>query len=120
MCQPDERSLGDGVQLPFVGDAFEGVAAAVGELDTRPDDEIPDCPRDQYFPLAGESSDPRADVDGDLPDVVAPQLHFAGVEAGADGDGQAVAQSGRTTNGARRAVERRQQTVARRLDQLSL
>src|SRR6266508_1166828 len=73
-----------GEDLPFAGDAFELVAAAVGELDVGPLHQVAHRARDQHLARTGKARDPRSDVHCDPGEVVATQLALAGVDAGAD------------------------------------
>src|SRR5437899_7430571 len=57
-----------GVELPFTGDALEGVGASLGEDEPRPRDKIDDSPGDEHFARPGEILHPAPDVNGDVTD----------------------------------------------------
>jgi hypothetical protein len=61
----------DGEELPWVGDAFEGVGAAIGEWDARAAHAVGDGAGNEDFVGLGECLDALGDVDGDAADVVA-------------------------------------------------
>ena len=61
----------DGEELPFVGDAFERMGAAISEWDARAADQVGDGAGDEDFVGLGERLDTLGDVDGDAADVVA-------------------------------------------------
>jgi len=61
-------------EAPLSRDALQLVGALVGELDTRPDDEVFDGARNEHLSRTGERSHPRADADRDTPDIVADEL----------------------------------------------
>ena len=48
-CLVQVRLVADREQFPGTGDAFELMFAPISEFNTRADDEILDCPRDQDF-----------------------------------------------------------------------
>src|SRR2546426_88719 len=77
-----------GVELPFTGDALEGVGASLGEDEPRPRDKIDDRSRHENFARTGKRRNALADVDGDATYVLATQLDLPGVEAGAHLDAE--------------------------------
>src|SRR5437764_14210472 len=109
-----------GVELPLVGDALEGVAAAVGEDDAGPGHEVLYGARDQDLAGACHRRNARADVHGDAAHIVAPQLDLTGVQSGPDRHREHLAQRRRAADGARWTVEGGEQAVARGLDQPAL
>ncbi len=66
------------------GHALQLVLAAVLERDPRADDEVLDRARHEHLAGPALSPDPRADVDGEPPDVVADQLDLARMQTAAD------------------------------------
>src|SRR6187431_2943747 len=93
--------------------------AAVDERDAGPGDQVLDRARHEHLAGAGLRRDPRADVDGDAADLRAHHLALAGVHAGTQLEPQrpgAFADRLGATDGARRAVERGEETVARGID----
>ena len=74
----------------------------------RADHQVTHGARDQDFAGAGLAEDPRGDVYGEPPDVVAQEFAFAGVDASADLDAQCFGVSAQglgAADGLRRAVE---------------
>src|SRR2546422_10623050 len=67
-------STGDGVDLPFVGHALEGVQASVLEDESRAGGEISQRAAGQDLALVGDRTDPGGDVHGNATEVVAPDL----------------------------------------------
>src|SRR5688572_11624250 len=86
--QEPGRSVLDREELPGARDAFQLVLTSVGELQARPDDEIPDGPGHQDLARAGLRRDAGADVYGDPSDVSVSDLALAGVQARPDLDPQ--------------------------------
>src|SRR3954453_23533677 len=75
----------DREQPPGPRHALELVLAAVGERLAGADDEVAHGARDENLAAGRQAADPRANVDGDAPDVaVAEQLALAGVKSAAD------------------------------------
>ncbi len=74
----------DGKQSPGTGDALELVVTAVGELDSRPGDQVDHGARDQYLARVGQAGHPSTDMDGDAAEVVVSDLTLAGVQPGAN------------------------------------
>src|SRR5207248_11005773 len=77
---------------------------------------------DQRLAAAGEGRDPGGDEDPDAPAVRAGHLDLAGMEAGPHGDAvrrERVADRAGAPDASRRAVEGREESVARRLHLVS-
>ena len=74
--------------MPFAGNALQWRDTTAAKAKARPGDEILHGARYQYFPGAGQRRDPRPDVDGDPADIIADDLAFARVQAGADIDAE--------------------------------
>lgn len=92
------------------------MAAADLEADARPDDEVLDRARRQNFARSGERRDTSADVYRDAADITATAFDFARVQPDAYIEAErreVVAHCKGALDGARRAVERRQEPVAR-------
>src|SRR4051794_8423938 len=101
------RLAGD-VEAPAVGDALEVVLAEGFEGEAAACDEVFDGLRDQYLGGACESCDASAGGDCDAPAFPVDEFAFAGVDAGADFDGEladAIADLVGAVDGACRAVE---------------
>src|SRR5207253_11092148 len=106
------------IQLPVPWHTFQGVDATVSELDSGPGDQVRNRARAPYFARPGGGPDARADVDGDAADIVADQLAFAGVEAGAYLDPELAHRVASRTGAADRArgpIEGGEKAVAHRL-----
>ena len=98
-----------GQELPGARHAAQLNIAAVLKAGARADDQVPDRAVDEDIAGTGVAEDPRRNVYGDSPDVVAQQFAFAGVDAGADLDTQCLGVSAQglgAADGLRRAVER--------------
>jgi hypothetical protein len=109
----------DGEELPWVGDAFERMGAAIGERDARAANEVGDRARDEDFVGLGVRLDPLCDVDGDAPDIVTVQLDLAGVEPNphADADrSDRLADGAGAAHSSSRPVKDGQKAVASRPD----
>jgi hypothetical protein len=109
----------DREQPPLVGDSLQSVRTAIGELDSGTGYEVPDCAGHQHFVRVRSRCNPRADVYRDSAYVVADQLTFTGMQPGAHLEAQSLhslADCARTSDRARRTVERGQQPVARGVD----
>src|SRR5918992_1244269 len=92
---------------------------AIVKPDVGADHQVLDGPRDQHLAALGERGDAGADVDGDPADVAVQQLALPGVQAAADAQPQPVELLDdllRTEDGAGRAVEGGDETVAQGLD----
>src|SRR5262249_33586929 len=104
---------------PFALDALERSVAAILEAEARPDHEVLDGARREDFAGTRRGRDARADVDGDAADVLAHAHALAGVQAGAHLEPERadrVSNAEAASNAARRAVEERQEAVARGRD----
>ncbi len=77
------------VEPPFAGDALELVAASVGELDTRSNDEVLYRARNDDTGAGFGIDDTGCDMDGKSSDVVSGDLDLSRMEPGADVDPQA-------------------------------
>src|SRR4051794_41718957 len=102
-------------QVPLAVDAFQRPRAAVLEVDARAGGEVADDARDQHLTWSGLRGDPRADVHADALDLVADDLHLAGVDAGAQLEPKVGHRRLRPLSARdrpRRPVERREQAVA--------
>ena len=110
----------DRQHLPLPGYALERLAPAVLELDPRAGDEVAHRPGHEDLLAVGQRRDARSDVDRDPREIVAAPLALAGVDARraprGRGPPRASAMSSRAPDRARRAVERREEPVAGRLD----
>src|SRR5687768_12266551 len=114
------RSVAHGEETPLAGDALQRPRAAVLELDPRSHDEVFHRARDQDLVRRSGGHDPSRQGACDPADVVAAQLHLAGVQPGPDLDAEPppdfLADLAGAADRARRAVERREDAVSRRLD----
>ena len=102
-----------------LGDTLERVIAAILERDTRARDEVLDRARRQHLTGAGDSGDPRADVHGDARVVIAAHFALARVHTRTHVDSErarAVDNRRAQRTAQRRAVEHREETVARGAD----
>ena len=72
------------VQLPAVGDSLQLVQAPVLELDPRSRHQILHCLRNEGLACPGHRRDPRADMDGDAPELVSHDVTLARVETDAE------------------------------------
>ena len=109
----------DTEEAPAIGNAFQLVFAGVFEREARARDEVFDRRRDEHVARLGEPGDARSDVDGDPADRIAVELHLARVDPGPDLDTERLHRVGdrlRAADGARGAVERRQEAVAGGID----
>lgn len=112
--------LDGGVEPPFIGDAFEGVRAAVDEFDVGAGDEVFDGAGDEDFIGGCECGDAGCDVDGDAADVVVlKEVDEAGVEACPDVEVEGVDGLGDFeggTDGAGGAIEGGEEAIAEGFD----
>src|SRR5437870_3928421 len=109
--------------MPEVGNAFELVDAVVGESDAGSSDEVLDGAGGEHLARPGERGDPRPDVYGDAVEIFSAHFAFAGVDVRTNVD--AASPSGvddglRAVDGTCRAVECREEAVARGADLTSL
>src|ERR1700694_1304937 len=103
--------------MPLAGHAPELVYPAIIELEPRPDHQIAQRARHQHVVAPRQGTDACADVHGDPADGSAAALALAGVQSGTHLDTQRlhrVADRHGTADRPLRAVEHRQETVARR------
>src|SRR5690242_3279850 len=95
---------------------------ARNELDTGPGHEVSDSRRDQHLARCREGGYPLRYVYGNAGDVVISHLDLAGVQPSAHLEAEstdAVADRARAPDRTRRSVERREETITRRLDLLA-
>src|SRR6266699_5802204 len=93
------------------------MSASLVEAQTRSGDQILDGSRYQHLARPGERRHARGDVDGDTLHVVARDLDLASMEAAADLNVERTDRLGNgagTTHGTCRAVERGEESVAKR------
>src|SRR6476659_8995048 len=104
------------VEMPAVGDALQFMLAGVFEHEARACHEVLDCRRHEDLGTASEGRHTRADVDGDTANFVGRQLHFPRMHPRPDLEVQwaePLPDRRRAPNGARRAVESREEAIAR-------
>jgi hypothetical protein len=107
------------VQAPLVRHALERVRAAIVEGDSGATDEILNGARDEDFAAVGCGCDACAGVDGDSGWLNADELALARMDAHPDVEleiAQAAANRVGAADGARRAVEGREEAVASGVD----
>jgi len=95
------------------------MCAAVAETEPRAGNQILHGARYKRFARGRCRSHARADVDGNAADIATIEFDFAGVQTCAYHDAQwleCVAHRARAANSACGTVERRKETVARRID----
>src|SRR6478752_1457356 len=112
--------MAGGEQIPSARKPLELVRSPFGEAQARAGDEVGYDPRYQDFVRLRLRHDARGGMDGYAPDVMAPDLDFAGMKARAQRQSDLL--RGRperqgTAYGAARSIESRQNAVAGRLDQ---
>src|SRR5207344_1838589 len=97
-----------GPEVPLAGNALQDLRPAIVEPEVRTDDQVLHGAGDEHLAGPGQGAHPRADVDPDAGDVLAPPLDLAGVQAGADVDAQRahrVAHRSRGPHASARTVE---------------
>src|ERR671930_2095198 len=111
----------DGKEPPLARHALQLVSAAVLELEPRPRDEVLDGARDEHLARPSLVGDAGSDVDGDPARLPAVELALAGMDARADVEAEVAEDApdrARARDGARRAVEAREDAVACGVDLL--
>ena len=102
-------------QLPLPGYALEHVGAPLLEGDATAVDEVLHGARHEDLACLRQCGNPGANVHGNATDVLTTDLTLSGVQTTSHIDTQILhplRDRGRTPKGARRAVERREKTVA--------
>src|SRR5437588_1808014 len=101
--------------MPFAGDAFEIVHAALFELDARSGDQVLDGSRDEHLAGLSMRGDSCSCVHGDPGDLAVDELALPGVEARTQVEPQSLDRVGDRAGAAdrpRRSVERGEEAVA--------
>ena len=104
---------------PRPGDASQLVLSAVHKHDARPGNQVGDRARHQHLGCRSQGGDARPDVDGQTPQVAIGQLNLARVHTSTDLDPERcdhISDRAGTADRPSRAVERREEAVARRGD----
>src|SRR5919108_2201626 len=110
---------GHGIELPRPGDALQVMDSAVVERDARPRDEVAHGARRQNLAGPSQGRHARTGMDGDPAHPILRDLDLSGVQPGADLDAdrtQPIANRAGAADGARRAVECREEAVAGGVD----
>src|SRR4029079_206132 len=93
---------------PFTGDALQGFGAVIAKAQSGAGNQVFDGARDKHFAGTGQRRDARADMDHDPADLVAHDLAFSCMQAGADRETErldAVRYGASTADRARGAIE---------------